>query len=186
MTLQHPHVTVEEFEKVLAQPENKDRLLELINGEIVEKVPTEKHGELTLALGAAIRAHVVKHKLGRVGVEIRHQLPTDKRNSRLPDISFISGKRASVEHGSVRQMPDLAVELMSPDDTLEEAKDKAHYYLLNGSQKVWLLDWKKKQIWVCTADDEVVPNEGDTLDGGDVLPGFKLAVADIFADPMGE
>lgn len=181
-----PRLTVEEFEKVLALPENAERLLELINGEIVEKVPTEKHGELALAFGSAIRAHVVRHKLGRVGVEIRHQLPSDKRNSRLPDISFISGKRASVEQGSVRQMPDLAVEIKSPDDSLDTLKDKAHYYLLNGTLLVWILDWTKKQVWVKTPDDEYVLNEADTLDGGDVLPGFKILISDIFADSMAE
>jgi hypothetical protein len=64
------------------------------------------------------------------------------------------------------------------------AQSTARCYLLNGTLMVWILDWTKKQIWVCTPDDEYVLNEADTLDGGNVLPGFKMSIADIFADPM--
>src|SRR5258708_3031909 len=108
--------SVEEFEKFNAQPENRDRLLELIHGEIVEKMPTEKHGEIALALGSALRTFVIQHKLGRIGLEVRHRMPNDTSNSLLPDVSFIAGKRPSVTDGSVPQMPDLAVEIKSPDD----------------------------------------------------------------------
>ena len=122
--------TVDEFEEFIALPENHDRLFELINGEVVEKMPTEKHGELAAWIAALLLNFVRPRKLGRVGVEVRHQLTTDRENSRLPDVSFISGKRASIQQGSVPQMPDLAIEIKSPDERLKDLKDKAHYYLL--------------------------------------------------------
>src|SRR5262249_48321654 len=125
--------SVEEFDKFIAQPENRDRLFELIQGEIVEKMPTEEHGEIALALDSALRTFVIQHKLGRVGVEVRHRMPNDASNSFLPDISFVSGQRPSVTEGSVPQMPDLAVEIKSRDDSLKDVREKANYYLLNGT-----------------------------------------------------
>ena len=176
--------TVEEFERLLEQPENRERLLELINGEIVEKMPTEEHGEIAALIAAALVAFVYPRKLGRVGVEVRHRIPRDQHNSRLPDLSFISGKRPRVEVGSVPQMPDLAVEIKSPDNSLKKMRERADYYLLNGARLVWLVDPLKHFVIVLTADEEQILLENDTLDGGDVLPGFSLPLKDIFADPL--
>lgn len=176
--------TVEEFEHLLTLPENRERLLELINGEIVEKMPTEEHGEVALLIGAALLAFVRANKLGRVGVEVRHRMPQDKRNSRLPDVSFIAGQRPRVAEGSVPQMPDLAIEIKSPDDSLKELREKAQYYLLNGARLVWIWDIAKRLVIALTPDDEQIFLEHETLDGGDVLPGFSLPLKDIFSDPL--
>ena len=173
-----------EFEEFIRRPENRHRLFELIHGEIVEKMPTEQHGEIALTIGAALREFVTKHKLGRVGVEIRHQLPNDTANSRLPDISFIPGKRPSVKEGSVPQMPALAVEIKSPDDSLKELREKANYYLLNGTRLVWIVDTTKHLVIVLTPDDEQILLEHEVLTGGDVLPGFVLPIKDIFTDSL--
>lgn len=176
--------TVDEFEQLIAQPANRERLLELINGEIVEKMPTQEHGEIALILGGAVRVFATVNKLGRVGVEVRHQLPNDRNNSRLPDISFVAGQRPRVTEGGVPQMPDLAVEIKSPDDSLKDLRDKANYSLLHGTRLVWLVDPAKRLIIVLTLDDEEILLENDTLDGGDVLPGFRLPLREIFADPL--
>ncbi len=174
--------TVKEFERLLEQPENRERLLQLINGEIVEKMPTEEHGQIALLIGAALLAFVQPRKLGRVGVEVRHSVPDDQHNSRLPDVSFISGQRPLVKVGSVPQMPDLAIEIKSPDNSLKELRERADYYLLNGTRLVWIFDPKKRLVVTLTADDEEILLENDTLDGGDVLPGFALPLKDIFTD----
>jgi len=178
--------TVEEFEKFISQPANRERLFELIDGEMVEKMPTEEHGEIALIIGSAVRAFVAKHKLGRVGVEIRHQMPEDKRNSRLPDISFVAGNRPRVTEGVIPQMPDLAIEIKSPDDSLKELREKAHYYMLNGTRLVWIVDPSKKLVVALTPDDEEILLENEVLDGGDVVPGFTLPLKEIFADPLAE
>lgn len=176
--------TVEEFEKLIAQPENRERLLELVDGEIIEKNLTEEHGEITALVGTALVAFVRPRKLGRVGVEVRHRMPQDRRNSRLPDISFIAGKRPRVTEGSVPQMPDLAIEVKSPDDSLKGLRERAQYYLLNSTRLVWLFDPAKRYVIALTADDEQIFLEHEMLDGGDVLPGFTLPLADIFGDPL--
>jgi Uma2 family endonuclease len=178
--------TVSEFEEFIAQPTNRERLFELVHGEIVEKVPTEEHGEIALIIGSAVRAFVAKHKLGRVGVEVRHQMPDDKQNSRLPDVSFVAGNRPCVTEGGIPQMPDVAVEIKSPDDSLKELREKAHYYRLNGTCLVWIVDPAKKLVVALTPDDEQILLENEALDGGDVLPGFTLPLKEIFADPMAE
>lgn len=176
--------TVEEFEQFLEQPSNSERLLELIDGEIIEKMPTEEHGETTALIAAALIAFVRPNELGRVGVEVRHRMPQDDRNSRLPDVSFISGRRPRVSEGSVPQMPDLAVEVKSPRDSLKDLRARANYYLLNGTKLVWLFDPAKRFVIVLTADEEQILLEDETLDGGDVLPGFRLGLKDIFSDPL--
>jgi Uma2 family endonuclease len=176
--------TVGEFE-AFAEGDS-DRLLELIHGEIVEKVPTEQHGMIALKVGSRILVFVEARNLGRVGVEIRHRVPGDNRNSRLPDISFTSDlKRPLVKKGSVQRMPDLAIEIKSPDDDWNDLIEKAEYYLQNGSQLVWLMNPENETVSVCRVGEDgslqiQVANADDTLDGGDVLPGFTLAVRDMF------
>lgn len=183
MVIQNRLYTVDEFEAFLALPENQERLFELINGEIVEKVPTEEHGIIVLRIGSKLLIFVDLHKLGRVAVEVRHRIPTDDHNARLPDISFRRDTSTPVvKQGSVPVMPDLAVEVKSPDDGYRELREKADYYLANGSRMVWLVYPEKQLVEVHTLDEVDILTVNDTIDGGDVLPGFVLPVRDIFPD----
>jgi len=78
-------------------------------------------------------------------------------------------------------MPDLAVEIKSPDDTYTELRLKAAYYLANGSETVWLGYPEKRMVEVSRKGSDVeILLESDTIDGGDLLPGFSLPVRDIF------
>lgn len=181
--------TVDEYDAFLQQPENRDRLFELIHGEIVEKVPTEKHGVIILNIGSPVRTHVRQNKLGYVGVEISHRRPQDRYNDRQPDISFRAVKPGEpiIEQGSVPQMPDFAVEVKSPNNTYKELRAKAEYLIQNGTRLVWLVYPEKQAVAVCKPSAEqpgaieihTVEIDG-LLDGGDVLPGFTLPVRDIF------
>ena len=181
MTVLERQVTTEEFEIFLQRPENQERLFELIHGEIVEKMATEEHGVMALNIGALLRAFVKQQNLDRVGVEIRHQLPKDHYNARLPDVSFISGARPVTRKGGLPQMPDLAVEVQSPDDSIKKMRDKASYYLANGCRMVWLVFPAKRYLEVYQPDSEMEVMLGnDLLTGGDLLPGFAMSVADVF------
>jgi len=180
----YPH-TIEDYERFIALPENSDRLFELINGEIVEKMPTEEHGYIQLNLGSEMRAHAKANKLGRVTAEARHKTPDDRHNTRLPDIAFTSTERVLplVKQGAVPQMPDLVVEIKSPNDSLRKLREKAAYYIANGAKLVWLVLTDKRLIEIYRANGDVdVLTENDTLDGEDVLPGFKLPVREVFAE----
>jgi Uma2 family endonuclease len=179
--------TVDEFEQFLRAPENLDRLFELIHGEIIEKMPTEEHGYIAGLFVTKLNNFVLPQKLGIVAVEARHRVPKDKRNSRMPDVSFGSGRQPMVNEGAVLQMPDLAIEIQSPDDTIKVMREKAAYYLANGTRLVLLVFPKKRYIEVYRPDEEMEILFGsDVVDGGDVLPGFTMPVAEVFADPLQE
>jgi Uma2 family endonuclease len=179
--------TVEEFKQLYLSPENNNSLFELINGEVRKKMPTQQHGLIALNIGFALTTYAKQHKTGRPGTEVRHQGLQDNRNSRLPDLSFTCTRNVLVEQGSVPGMPDLAVEIKSPDDTINEMRDTAAYYLANGSHLVWLVypNYRLIEVYRSDADVEILGEE-DTLTGGDVLPGFELPVREVFADPLAE
>lgn len=175
--------SVTEFETLVTQPENKDRLLELINGRVVEKMPTEEHGVVALNIGGELRAYAKQNKNGRAGVEIRYKVAQDDRNSRLPDVSFTCRNQPLVSEGSVIGMPDLAVEIKFPNDTIAEMRETAAYYLANGTRLVWLVypNYRLVEVYRNDADVEIL-DDAQHLNGHDVLPGFSFPVADIFAE----
>lgn len=181
MAVEKQLMTADEFEEWTERPENRDRLFELINGEIVEKVPTEEHGESGGVLHGELYIYLKQHPIGRAGFEIRHRVPGDDYNSLLPDISVRTNlARPAVKQGPVWEMPALAIEIKSARDSLKSLREKAHYYLANGSRMVWLVIPAKRLVEVYTPNEHLILTDTDTLDGGDVLPGFSLSVRDIF------
>jgi len=176
--------TVDAFEAFLKQPENAARLFELIDGEIVEKMPTEFHNLIRDFLLVTLWNYIVPRKLGRVTAETRTRANAEDRyNDRLPDISFTTAARVQpvVKSGPVPQIPDLCVEIQSPDDYPKLMREKAAYYLQNGAQQVWLVYTKKEFVEVLFADgnyDHYL--KGEVLSGGDLIPGFSVAVEAIF------
>jgi Uma2 family endonuclease len=176
-------ITVEEFERFVELPENEDRRFELIDGEIVEMSPTELHNLVGGNFYRTVYNYVDANKLGRVVYETYYRSPDDNRNVRVPDIAFTRAERLLpvVERGSIPQMPDLAIEIKSPNDTYAKMRATAAYYLSKGVQLVWLVYPKKRVIEVFRPgmDSEILTAE-DMLDGGDVLPGFRVPVQQLF------
>jgi Uma2 family endonuclease len=181
MAVQEHATTVKEFEAFMARPENVNRLFELVNGEIVQKMPTEEHGIIAGNLITWINMFLLEHPIGRAAVEVRHRAPDDQYNDRIPDVSFVADmNRAVVREGAVPFIPDLAVEIKSPDDTLKEMSETAHYCLTHGAKMVWLVYPDKRLVEVLTPTERLLLTENDTLAGGDVLPGFAVVVRDVF------
>lgn len=187
--IQKKQYTFAEFEQIAALPENRDRLLELIQGEIREKVPTEEHGVIAGWIITFLNLYLMENPIGLASVEAQHHVEKDDQNAPIPDVSFIRGQRDPVKKGSISRMPDLAVEIKSPNDQDKELREKANYYLKNGSQIVWLIYPEKMEIEVYRQGAEVQPaglpsgqtlGIEDTLDGGDLLPGFAVPVQQIF------
>jgi Uma2 family endonuclease len=179
--------TVEEFWDYVHLPENAGRRLELVNGEIVEMVPTGgEHGEVGGELFGLIWSHNRIHKLGRVtNAETGYVLTIREDNKafvRAPDIGFISIKRAPAPFLSdfVPMPPDLAVEVVSPGDLAEEIEIKVQNYLQYGVRLVWLLYPALKKVFVRKLGQAIELSQGDILSGEDVLPGFEVKVSDIF------
>lgn len=174
--------TIADYDALLAQ--HPDKLYELIDGEIVEKVPTEEHSLIAGNIYAELRAFIKPRELGRVAFEVRRQLPNDAHNARLPDVEFTRAERLLpvVRDGAVPQMPDLVVEIKSPSDTYISLREKAIYYLKNGTSIVWWVYPAKQQVEIHTADSISTLEIDEALDGGELLPDFKLALSAIFAE----
>jgi Uma2 family endonuclease len=175
--------TTEEFEHFLHLPENRDRLLELIDGEIVEKMPGHIHGILAAWIIAILSNFLVEkgYPLRWLGVETRHEV--DRKNSRLPDVHIT--KVDAISEGKLAQMPDLAVEIKSPDDTYAAMRAKAEYYLRNGTQVVWLVYPEKLEVEQVTKNASgavvgTVLSGEDALSAGEVLADFTVTVNRVF------
>lgn len=177
--------TLDDFEVFINLPENQDRLFELISGEVVEKVPTERHSLVAGNFYAPLREFVKPRRLGRVLFEARHKAPNDTHNSRLPDVSFTSAKRLLpvVEAGPIPLIPDLCIEVQSPGDTPKQLRDKAAYYLANGAKLVLIAYPKKRMIEAQYPDGEFdIFRDGETITFGDLLSGFTLSVTSVFEE----
>jgi Uma2 family endonuclease len=172
--------TLEEFETYVAA--HPDLLLELIDGRIVEKVTSEEHGYLVLKIGTALlNWQQANHIKGHPSTESSHRLPDDKKNERRPDVSFRLTDDQLSNSPALYTMPDFAVEIKSTGNSYDALRDKARFYLAHGSRLVWLVYPTRRIVEVYFADGTSdLFNEGATLSGGAVLPGFELAVSAIF------
>jgi len=162
--------------------------LELIEGVIEEMSPTgEEHGDIASELNMLIRQHVKAHRLGRVTAAetgyILHTSAKGKHTVLAPDVGFISKERATPTPNKkfVIAAPDLAVEVVSPSETYTKVAKKVALYLRYKTRLAWVVDPDSKTVAVHTSAGSRTLGLNDTLDGGDVLPGFTLAVKDIFA-----
>jgi Uma2 family endonuclease len=162
-----------------------DRLCELVDGVLVEKVMGYKESRLAFFLGHALQSFLDRHNLGAVaGAD--GTLKILPRQVRIPDVSFIRWERfpgGKVPDEPIPALaPDLAVEVLSPGNTEAEMQRKLRDYFTAGVRLVWYVDPPTRTARVYTAVDQcqVVAPDG-VLSGGDVLPGFELSMAELFA-----
>jgi Uma2 family endonuclease len=164
--------------------ETKRKLCELVDGTLVEKAmgAIESYLAVVLAryLGNFIAAHDLGILLGEAGM-----LRFSATRIYLPDISFISWQQDPMRAMQKQQVPnlhpDLAIEVLSPANTLSEMERKRSDYFEWGTQLVWQLEPKTKSMQVFTAVDTLTTVEADgVLGGGEVVPGFSLPLAKLF------
>lgn len=173
-------LTIEQF---LALPDTKPGS-EYINGEVVQKpMPNIAHTVIQHLLSLAFGLYLRTNPIGIVGPELRCIFgPPDDRWGRLPDFMFIAmarlaGARAD---GPFHGAPDLAVEILSPDDRMTDVIAKVQFYLTYGTRLVWLVNPTARNVMVWSSPDVMqIVREDRLLDGGDLLPGFSVAVRDI-------
>lgn len=172
-------------DELLAMPSDGWRY-ELVKGELLKMAPTGfEHGVRTVALTTPLDTHVKSHRLGVVcAAETGFLLTQDPDTVRAPDISFITRDRID-KAGPVRSYwvgaPDLAVEVTSPGDTFSEVEGKVAEWLGAGTRLVWVVSPKLHTVTVYRSLTDIVTlTEKDTLDGGDVVPGFEIKVSEIF------
>jgi Uma2 family endonuclease len=173
-------------EDLLARNERSNRLYELVDGVLVEKVMGLTESCLAQYLGRLMGNFVEAHDLGVLaGADGPFRLLG--RLVRLPDIAFISwdqlpqrGVFPAVRIGDLA--PALAVEVLSEGNTSQEMQRKRREYFLSGVQVVWIVDPANRKVTVYSVpDQESELSENDTLDGGEILPGFELPLRDLFA-----
>lgn len=181
MVIQEKRYTIAEFHAFSERPDNKNRLFELINGEIVEKVASFTPSKLAMRIGHLFSKYLDVHDIGYItGADGSYILSEDYEF--MPDVGYISKARLPEEpEREVNGPPDLAVEVKSPTDSKRALRQKAEDYLRFGTKMVLLVfpDEQLVEVYVPGQDVREVKVDG-VLDGGDVLPGFTLPVRDIF------
>ena len=179
MATQERAYTVDDVWRLEGEPRHPTEKYYLIDGELcIKMAPTEMHGETASLIAHHLLAYVLPRDLGRVGVEVGFHPPGDRGTALLPDVSFISKARMTKRALStyVPLMPDLAVEVISPSQSLTQVRRKAEVYLRHGTALVWLIDPQAQsaEVWRRETDQrEVIEVDGE-LSGNDILPGFRL------------
>jgi len=160
---------------------------ELVRGELVPVTPAgREHGALTAFFIAELTAFVRARNLGRVYNELGFKLFTNPDTVRAPDVSFVSWDREAAfkgRKGFVPGAPNLAVEIVSFDKTVEGVSAKGAEYLEAGTRLAWVVDPDTRQVMVHRRGQAVLTQSPtETLDGVDVLPGFTLLLTRLFAE----
>lgn len=160
---------------------------ELVNGRLVKRsLMGQQADAVGMRLGVRLTLYSETVFPGLVnGSEGSYQIfPDDPEKIRIPDVSFTKRDRlpdgkAATGHGKVR--PDLVAEIISPRDRAEKLREKIRDYLAAGVPLILLINPLTRHVEVLRADGSAIfLKEGQSIDGGDVLPGFSCPVAALF------
>ena len=173
-------LSIEEFERL---PDD-GRHRELVRGQIVQEPPASfRHGGIAGRLVGILHAFVSENDLGEVvTAETGFVLFDEPPTVRAPDVAFVARYRLTFDLDRFAPLaPDLAVEIVSRSNTLSEINDKVMDYLDAGSRLVWVVEPRSRSVTVYRSRDKIRLLTGDDeIDVGDVLPGLRLKVSDLF------
>lgn len=175
-----------------------DQPFELINGEMIEKMPNVAgHTMMIRLFRRLIEAFVDNLGLGYVFAESTYVLPEKYdsnwvKGSRIPDVVFYEKQRLDAYMSEVEDwdqkpfllVPDLVIEVLSPNDSYTAVDEKVDAYRQDGVRLIWLVDPQRKKVAVHRIADiqPEIKTRDTTLSGEDVLPGFTARLTDIFKD----
>ncbi|MHB8970056.1 MAG: Uma2 family endonuclease [Pirellulaceae bacterium] len=170
----------------LAEVSQDGKCCELVQGELRMMSPAgNEHGRITVRLTWRIAQHVEREKLGVVfAAETGFLLHSDPDTVRAPDLAFVTKARQE-QTGQVEGYwpgaPDLAVEVVSPNDSFSGMEEKALAWLAAGACVVWIVDPRQKHVTVYRDRDDIVVLEADAALAEPVLlPGWQVRVGEIF------
>ena len=173
-------MTIEEFELL---PDDGWRL-ELVRGHVVREPPAgHEHSRIGVRIASLLDAFAREHGLGTVtGADGGYVLFDEPPTVRAPDVAFVRRGRLAPEiKGFPSLAPDLAVEIISPSNTMTEIQAKVLEYLDAGSRLVWVVDPDPRTVTVYRSRDNIrMIGENGEIDSADVLPGFRLKVSELF------
>ena len=186
MTTAERLITVDEFFALPDPPQGGK--MELVDGRVVTMSPVgREHATLAGRLDRALGNFADQHALGEVGVEGGFRLFPVRSLVRAPDAHWVAAERLSefTAGGFYDSFPDLAVEVVSPDDRDADISEKVHEYLAAGTRRVWVVRPKTRSVTVHRPDGSAQTYTGDSAltsaDAGFPLDGFKLQLLDLFA-----
>ena len=172
-------------EAFMALPDDGHRY-EIVNGELIDMGNSGAlHGYIAIVLSSALFSVVMSKKLGAL-LDSSTAFKMKNGNKRSPNISFFAKERlqgiTELPTGFLEGAPDLAVEVLSPGNTVEEIHEKLVEYFENGARLAWVIHPTEHYLLVyrSAVEPDRLLKSTDSLDGEDVIPGFTLPVADLF------
>lgn len=158
----------------------------MVKGKVYEMAPAGgRHGYAAINAGTFLNVHVRSNRLGRVfAAETGFILRRAPDTVRAPDAAFVAHSRLPADEipdGYIAVIPDLVVEVVSPNDTRREVREKVEDWLHAGVRIVWVLNPITSTATVYRSIEDVRQlTEDDFFDGEDVVPGFSCRVGDVF------
>jgi Uma2 family endonuclease len=176
-------------EPVVEAPKGDEPLYEVVNGQRVElppigAFPTEINSLLHQFLGP----FAAQNGLGKVVIEMLFRIDPKTELQRRPDVAFISTARWPLRRPAPRAaawdvIPDLVVEVVSPSDRAQEQLDKIHEFFQAGVRLIWVVYPTHRTVHVYESFTRIhVLTQDDTLEGGPVVPGFRLPLSVLFME----
>ena len=169
------------LEEYLGNPADYEHC-EWVDGRVESvNVGSKKHSRIQSLASKYFVDYFLEQPIGYVGSELHCRLGIGGQTRyRLPDLAVVLGDE-NPDEPYLDRAPDLAIEIRSPEDSITWLLKKAGEYLANGCKLVWLVIPEEESVWVVTAGGKLEALvKGETVRCGDVLPGFELAVKDLF------
>lgn len=163
-----------------------DTLYEVVDGRIVEKLMGAFECWVAAVIFGELDRYVEQNPGGRVVPEMIFDLRPHLNRERRPDVAFVSFERWAADRGMPKSpswpvIPDLAVEVVSPTNTADHVNDKIEEYFQVGVRLVWVVYPSHTKVYVYTSPEDVrILTPKRELDGGEVVPGFRVSVARLF------
>ncbi|CAN5775752.1 hypothetical protein BH23PLA1_BH23PLA1_16640 [soil metagenome] len=162
-------------------------LYEVVDGQIVEKSPMGAYEvEIASILCQHMGPYAVENRLGRVVVEMLFQLKPGRKLRRRPDVAFLSAERWPLNRRAPKAeawdvIPDLVVEVISPSDNANEVVERLEQYFEVGVRRAWVVYPSVAKVYDYESTTRVqILSAVEDLDGGAVLPGFRLPLTTLF------
>lgn len=172
--------TIEEYARL---DEGEEVRTELVGGRLVrEPRPAAPHGRTQARLARRLDAFVEERELGVVMTDVGVVLDPEGPTVRGPDVLFVSHERlpSPLPEGFLEVAPDLVVEVVSPSNAVSEVQAKVLDHLEAGTREVWVVDPGSRTATVYRSrHDAAILGEDEELEGGEVLPGFRVPLEDV-------
>jgi Uma2 family endonuclease len=168
-----------------------DMLYEVVDGKIVEKIVGVYEADIATLLIEFLAPFARAHRLGRVFGETIFRIDQSKNLQRRPDVAFVSHARWPANRKPPKvavwdMVPDLAIEIVSPSNTADHVQEKIHEYFTAGVSRAWVVYPGQQEVYVyATATQVQIVPLGQDLDGGELVPGFRLPLTALFEDEPG-